>query len=378
MAPATFPKVPTGIPGLDGLLGGGYTKNSLITLSGATGSGRTTFAVQFLVNGFRQNQEPGLYLSFDEPKFSIFANMSNYDWDLPEMERAKQVVFIEYPHHELSNFLEQESALLELIDTLGVERVVFDSITPLAMLSEGDQRRRDLLKLVNVIRRWGTTTLITAEDSMPADPDLPRSNYGVEALTDGFIHLGMAREGGRRVRTLEVVKMRGSAHAHEIHPCEIGPDGFRLAGAKEGEFGKRAGGRGKAAGALGAKLSAGASGSAAGASAKFMGASAAGGAYAKPGMGAPAGSSSPGSKPAGGIPLSPGLASLLNKYPRPGSGAPADVPRPPAYGAPNAAPRPPAPPSGGSAPVSMGGTSYSVRGGYAKPAPKKGGEKEQA
>jgi circadian clock protein KaiC len=228
MAPPSFPKVPTGIPGLDGAIGGGFTKNSLITLAGATGSGRTTFAVQFLVNGFRQNQEPGLYLSFDEPKFSIFANMSSYDWDLPEMERNKSVVFIEYPHHELDNFLEQENALLELIDTLGVERVVFDSITPLAMLSEGDQRRRDMLKLINAIRRWGATTLIVAEDLTPADPNMPRSNVGVEAMTDGFIHLGLAREGATRVRTLEVVKMRGSAHEHLIHPCVIDSQGFRL------------------------------------------------------------------------------------------------------------------------------------------------------
>ncbi len=246
MGPSPLPKVPTGIPGLDAVIGGGYTKNSLVTLSGATGSGRTTFAVQFLVNGFRQNTEPGLYLSFDEPKFSIFANMSSYDWDLPEMERSKQVVFIEYPHHELGNFLEQESALLELIDTLGVERVVFDSITPLAMLSEGDQRRRDLLKLVNVIRRWGTTTLILAEDLTPSDPNVPRSNVGIEALTDGFIHLGMTREGAKRVRTLEVVKMRGSAHEHLIHPCEIGANGFGLL--RNGDAPAGRGGSGDAAG----------------------------------------------------------------------------------------------------------------------------------
>ena len=224
-----FPKVPSGIPGLDKMIGGGYTKNSIITVSGSTGSGRTTFATQFLVNGFRENGEPGIYLSFNEPKYSIFANMSAFDWNLPELERNKQVVFIEYPSSELNSFMEQEGSLLELIDTLGVERVVFDSISPLVMLSsDADERQRAVQKLINVIRKWGVTTLITASDVTPPDPDLPRTSVGIEAMTDGFIHLGWMREGNRRLRTLEVVKMRGSAHAHLIHLTTIDETGYRL------------------------------------------------------------------------------------------------------------------------------------------------------
>ncbi len=230
-----FPKVPSGVPGLDKMIGGGYTKNSIITVSGSTGSGRTTFATQFLVNGFRQNGEPGIYLSFNEPKYSIFANMSAFDWNLPELERNKQVVFIEYPASELTSFMEQESSLLELVDTLGVERVVFDSITPLAMLSDGDERVRDMQKLINVIRKWGVTTLITASDVTPPDPDLPRTSVGIEGMTDGFIHLGWMREGNRRLRTLEVVKMRGSAHAHLIHLTTIDDKGYRLVDAEVAE-----------------------------------------------------------------------------------------------------------------------------------------------
>ena len=239
-----FPKVPSGIHGLDQMIGGGFTKNNLIVVSGSTGSGRTTFASQFLVNGFKQNQEPGIYLSFNEPKYSIFANMSAYDWNLPELERNKQVVFIEYPQTELTSFIEQEGSILELIDTLGVERVVFDSITPLAMLSDGDERVRSLQKLINTIRKWGVTTLITADDITPPDPDLPRTNVGIEAMTDGFIHLGWMREGNRRLRTLEVVKMRGSAHAHLIHLTTIDSGGYRLVNAEIPEAEKKADGNG--------------------------------------------------------------------------------------------------------------------------------------
>ncbi|VVB56990.1 Circadian clock protein kinase KaiC [uncultured archaeon] len=234
-----FPKVPSGIPGLDKMIGGGFTKNSVIAVSGSTGSGRTTFATQFLVNGWRQNQEPGIFLSFNEPKYSIFANMSAYDWNLPDLERNKSVVFIEYPSSELSSFVEQEGSILELIDTLGVERVVFDSVTPLAMLADGDERVRSLQKLINVVRKWGVSALITADDVMPPDPDLPRTSVGIEAMTDGYIHLRWMREGNRRLRTLEVVKMRGSAHAHLIHLTTIDSQGYHLVDAEMPENDKK-------------------------------------------------------------------------------------------------------------------------------------------
>lgn len=228
MGNVLFPRVASGIPGLDEIINGGFTKNNLIALSGSTGSGRTTFAAQFLIKGVLDAKEPGLYLSFDEPKFSIFSNMASFGWDLPKMEREKQVVFIEYPHNELESFIEQEGQILELIDTLGVERIVFDSISPIANLVEADMRRTHLQKIVNVIRKWGATTLITSDDMVPPDPNIPRTNCGIEALTDGYIHLGWMREGMRRMRTLEVVKLRGAAHMHDIHPCSIGDGGFRV------------------------------------------------------------------------------------------------------------------------------------------------------
>lgn len=233
-----FPKVPSGIPGLDKMIGGGFTKNSIITLSGSTGSGRTTFSAQFLVNGWKQNQEPGIFISFNEPKYSIFANMSSFDWNLPELERDKSVVFIEYPQSEIPSFLEQEGSILELIDTLGVERVVLDSITPLCIAMEAEERPVVLQKIVNTIRKWGVTAIITADDLIPPNPDLPRTSVGIEALTDGFIHLGWMREGNRRLRTLEVVKMRGAAHAQLIHLATIDSQGYRLVEAEVPEVEK--------------------------------------------------------------------------------------------------------------------------------------------
>ena len=68
-------KVKSGIPGLDRMTGGGFVKNSVIALAGGTGSGRTIFASQFLVKGATDYGEPGLFLSFDEQKESIYPRL---------------------------------------------------------------------------------------------------------------------------------------------------------------------------------------------------------------------------------------------------------------------------------------------------------------
>jgi len=221
-------KVPTGIPNLDKIVGGGFTRNNIITISGSTGSGRTIFGIQFLANGAYEYDEKGMYISFSEPKYSLFANMSSFIFNLPELEKNKKVIFIEYPHNELDQFLEKENAILELIDTLGVQRLVLDPIGPLFSFVEPQYQKIHMQKLINIIRKWGVTTIITADDLFPADPNIPRTDIGIENLSDGFIHLGWKIINEKRTRILEVIKMRGSAHKHGFYEYEIDNDGIKI------------------------------------------------------------------------------------------------------------------------------------------------------
>jgi circadian clock protein KaiC len=221
-------KVPTGIPNLDKIVGGGFTRNNIITISGSTGSGRTIFGIQFLANGAYEYDEKGMYISFSEPKYSLFANMSSFIFNLPELEKNKKVIFIEYPHNELDQFLEKENAILELIDTLGVQRLVLDPIGPLFSFVEPQYQKIHMQKLINIIRKWGVTTIITADDLFPADPNIPRTDIGIENLSDGFIHLGWKIINEKRMRILEVIKMRGSAHKHGFYEYEIDNNGIKI------------------------------------------------------------------------------------------------------------------------------------------------------
>ncbi len=228
-------KTPSGIPGLDSLVGGGFRKNSIIAVSGSTGSGKTVFGLQFLMGGIEQG-EVGMYISFDEKKHSFYENMRSCGWDLAAMEAKKQFVFIEYPAHEVEGLVDQEAGIRDLIDAVGVERVVLDSITPFALSFESeDEKRIALGKLVEKMRKWLCTVLVIAEDAGEHGISVPRTKSGIEYVSDGFIHLSFIKDGNRRNRYLEVVKMRGAAHLHEMFPARIDDSGFTVVSGSEHE-----------------------------------------------------------------------------------------------------------------------------------------------
>lgn len=220
----------TGIAGLDSMLGGGFPRGAINTVSGPTGSGRSTLALQFLVNGARKYGETGLYVAIEESHEQIYRHMSYKGWNLEELERSKQLLFLDYPPHEVDQFLSQNSAIGELVETMGVSRLVIDSIMPIALLfADQDERKKGFLEIINNIRKWKTTTMITAEEAPIPGRTLPRTNYGIEALSDGWIHMdyriGKKEE---RMRGIEVLKMKGANPMMKRFPLGISDTGINV------------------------------------------------------------------------------------------------------------------------------------------------------
>jgi circadian clock protein KaiC len=220
----------TGIAGIDRMLGGGLPQGAINTVSGPTGSGRSTLALQFLVNGARKYGETGLYVAIEESHEQIYRHMSYKGWNLEELESTKQLLFLDYPPHEVDQFLSQNSAIGELVETMGVSRLVIDSIMPIALLfADQDERKKGFLEIINNIRKWKTTTIITAEEAPIPGRTLPRTNYGIEALSDGWIHMdyriGKKEE---RKRGIEVLKMKGANPIMKRFPLEISDAGINV------------------------------------------------------------------------------------------------------------------------------------------------------
>lgn len=222
----------TGIPGMDEVLGGGIRKSSIVTLSGPTGCGKSTFGMQFLVQGALKYKEPGLYISIEESRQSMFANMGGYAWDLEKMEKNKQMLFLDYPVYEVDQFLTQYGSILELINTMGIKRVVVDSVMPIALhFPNDDTRKTGFLKLIENIRKWGATTMVISEDTPATTQDvLPDTKYGIESFTDAWIHIYYmySPKEKERTRAVEVIKSKGVAHSSKIYGADISEDGFTI------------------------------------------------------------------------------------------------------------------------------------------------------
>jgi KaiC/GvpD/RAD55 family RecA-like ATPase len=224
--------IKSGIPGFDKVLGGGFLEGSIVAVSGPTGSGKSTFASQFLYNGANEYDEPGLYISIEESRTDFFFHMSGFDWDFQKLEKEKKFILLDYPLHEVDQILNQYGAVQEIISSTNVKRVVIDSVMPIALFfPTEDERKKGLLKLLENIRKWKVTTLLVSEDLKATQPgEVPNSLYGIESYSDGWVNLSYRYDEYARERTryVEVLKMKGVAHSSKAYPAAITNTGFEV------------------------------------------------------------------------------------------------------------------------------------------------------
>jgi KaiC/GvpD/RAD55 family RecA-like ATPase len=234
-------RIKTGIYGLDELMEGGFPKGRNILISGASGTGKSIFATQFIYRGAMEYKEPGVMVTFDEVLGKVRQDMLNFGWNLKEAEKQRKLVLIDASSARAASPSEEEHALLPgeldfdkvLIDTMrtvreiGAKRLVFDSIPALAYQYEKESDiRKAILKLSFIIAKAGLTSVITSEvpEQTFGAGAMQFSKFGVEEyIADGVILLSFLGVGERATRTMYVRKMRGSRHSLEIHPMEIVP-----------------------------------------------------------------------------------------------------------------------------------------------------------
>src|SRR3954463_3117296 len=101
----SLPKAPTGIPGLDEILGGGLPQGRPTLICGSAGCGKTLMAMEFLVRGATEFNEPGVFFAFEELPEELTENVRSLGFDLEELERRKKL-YLEYVHIEPSEMEE--------------------------------------------------------------------------------------------------------------------------------------------------------------------------------------------------------------------------------------------------------------------------------
>lgn len=213
-------RINSGIENFDKLIEGGFEKNSTNLLVGDSGSGKTIFAVQFLVGGM-QKGETCLFVTFEETKEQFYANMKDFGWDLSDYENRGLFTFLEYSPAKVKTMLEEGGGSIESVILKNkITRIVIDSISSFALLFENELEKREAaLSLFAMIRGWNCTSLLTLEEGpSTGETTLPSS---LEFESDSIVNLYFVRDKGERKRFLEVTKMRGTAHSRKIYPFEI-------------------------------------------------------------------------------------------------------------------------------------------------------------
>ena len=225
MIKSDIKRIKTGIPGLDKELQGGFIKNSAVLISGSPGSGKSIFAMQFLYKGATEDDEPGVYISFEEEKEDVFKYMKEFGWDLKELEKKKKFVFLRYTPEQINKVLKEGGGIVDnVIRKIKAKRIVIDSITAFSLLHKNELVKREtLLDLFRMINKWQCTTVVTAEQE--ANPEKHR--FSIEEFeVDGVILLYYQRKKNIRERVVEILKMRGTKIESKIFPMKITEEGM--------------------------------------------------------------------------------------------------------------------------------------------------------
>jgi circadian clock protein KaiC len=220
-----LPRLPTGVSGLDELLGEGVPHGSCVLVSGVPGSGKTILLLEFLYRGAQVDQK-GVLFSFEETPDRIQATARGLGWDLDrEIERGMvEIVFIPQPDIMLeANLL----MMHERLHASEVKRVAIDSVSVfLHKVQDARAAQEKIFQLATVVQREGAVGFFATD--VPFGSGLI-SRLGVEeTIIDGVILLDAAEHGLDRERYLEVYKLRNTAHVTGRHPMVIGAGGISV------------------------------------------------------------------------------------------------------------------------------------------------------
>jgi circadian clock protein KaiC len=228
----TLQKSSTGIRGLDEITDGGLPTGRPTLLCGGAGCGKTLLAMEFLVRGAVEFNEPGVFMAFEETGDELTENVASLGFDLKALVAAKKMV-LDYVLVERSEFEETgEYDLAGLfirlgyaIDSIKAKRVVLDTIEGLfAGLPNQTLVRAELRRLFRWLKEKGVTVIMTGERG-----DGTFTRYGLEEyVSDCVISLDHRVVDQVTTRRIRVVKYRGTTHGTNEYPFLIERDGISI------------------------------------------------------------------------------------------------------------------------------------------------------
>ena len=219
-AKSLLPKSPTGISGFDEVTEGGLPKGRPSLVCGGPGSGKTLFAMEFLVKGATEFNEPGVFVAFEETPEELAKNVKSLGFDLEDLVRQKKLVLdhvhIERSEIEVTGEYDLEGLFVRLgylIDSIKAKRIAIDTLEALfASLPNEAILRAELRRLFRWLKERGMTALITAERGTEGK----FTRHGLEEyVSDAVILLDHRVNEQVSTRRIRILKYRGLVPRHE-------------------------------------------------------------------------------------------------------------------------------------------------------------------
>jgi circadian clock protein KaiC len=221
-------RVPTGIPGLDPLIEGGLPAEKSYLLTGAAGTGKSIFCMQFLLKGLADG-EKAVYVSVDEKPNDILEHAVSLGWDAGKYVNSKQLLILDASAYFIARAgtrdkeLDVQKTAVDLagyVKNMEATRVVIDPAGPFVMQGDSTTRAQENMRMLvhSLEENASSTNLLTSY----ATADASSAASGVEEyLVEGVLALAISRSQERIVRTIAIRKMRGTAIELTEYPFTI-------------------------------------------------------------------------------------------------------------------------------------------------------------
>lgn len=226
-------KAPTGIRGFDQVTDGGLPRGRPTLVTGASGSGKTLFGIEFLVRGAREFAEPGVLMTFEESATDVVENVSSLGFDLAQLEEdgllVVDAVHVDSAEIVAAGTFDLDGVFIRLasaVDEVGAKRVVLDTIEVLfGVLGNEAIVRGELGRLFGWLKDRGLTAVVTGERGKEGQ----LTRFGIEEyVSDCVIVLDHRVSEEISTRRLRVAKYRGSEHGTNEYPFLITNTGFTV------------------------------------------------------------------------------------------------------------------------------------------------------
>jgi circadian clock protein KaiC len=229
--PDVFPRASTGIEGLDTVLGGGFPRNRMYLVSGDPGAGKTTLAMQFLLEGAK-NGEPGVYATLSETEEELRDVARAHGWSLDginicDLQASDESLTTDSQytlfHPSEVELTDTTRTVLDSVEKIEPLRVVFDSLSEMRLLARDSLRyRRQILALKHYFTGRRCTVLML-------DYGTPSGEFQLESLAHGVLALEQLAPGyGGPRRRLRIQKIRGIAYQGGYHDYNIRTGGLEV------------------------------------------------------------------------------------------------------------------------------------------------------